>query len=71
VDCWSPRTPVRAHDASPELEIASDRNDVDDKLGDDMTTTFKVVGIDHFDWPLEEYAAGEFATRDRGGSESQ
>jgi len=36
-----------------------------------MTTTFKVVGIDHFDWPLEEYAAGEFATRDRGGSESQ
>jgi len=28
-----------------------------------MTTTFKVVGTDHFDWPPEEYPAGEFATR--------
>ena len=28
-----------------------------------MTTTFKVIGTDHFDWPPEEYPAGEFATR--------
>ena len=28
-----------------------------------MTITFKVIGTDHFDWPPEEYPAGEFARR--------
>jgi len=33
------------------------------KQGNNVTTTFKVVGTDHFDWPPEKYPAGEFATR--------
>ena len=33
------------------------------KQGNNVTTTFKVVGTDHFDWPPEECPAGEFATR--------
>jgi hypothetical protein len=33
-----------------------------------VTTTFKVIGTDHFGWPPEEYPAGEFATRAQGGS---